>query len=240
MLGFHSHGRLRFEGTPMHMFQRGLFDGDVLPEEAFDELLRPIYPRLWQMIRSPFDDLLRRRAEDHAFQILSEGEAAVWLRPQIMEHALNLFDGDDEIQIKSHHGQKYLCYQEKVAIVPKKIRNSWKGKHLTFSSFSTPQNVRYWEQAALEGVPSIPRLIVGYQFVDELTDIKILVGLPKGKRFEWCYLMPDQSLSRLELPTVAANSEDSEDRGFSVRPIVGDRSVGNGTSIQSGNADSGA
>jgi hypothetical protein len=106
-----------------------------------------------------------------------------------------------------------------VAITPKKFKPHRDGHGITFSSYETRQNADYWKRREVAGLPMLPRLIVGYQFVEEMTDIKIWVAYPYGKKVRICILMPDQSGAVIGLhqpsdDTVVAD----EDPGFKVKP----------------------
>jgi hypothetical protein len=201
------------------MIQKGLFPGVVLAEEELERLVSPLYPKLWRMIREPFDDFSARRANDHAFRILDEGEAAQWLRPQIIECARRLFEGDTAVKVEKKNHQVFLRYEDRFAIIPKKLRaNRWRGG-LTFSSYNTVQNVTLWAQRASDGLPDLPRLIVGYQFIAEMTDIKIWIAYPRGKSAGIYLLMPDQDGGILGIyqPRPDEGLPD-EDKGFQVKP----------------------
>ena len=139
------------------MRQKGLFPGIVLADEELERLVSPLYPKLWRMIREPFDDLRCRRAADGAFRIMDEGETAQWLRPQIVERARQLFDGDSEITAGKKNQQFFLRWRDKFAIIPKKLRRARDKKRLTFSSYDTIQNVALWAQRAEDGLPDLPR-----------------------------------------------------------------------------------
>jgi hypothetical protein len=201
------------------MTQRGLFPSIGLDETWLETSVSPLYPQLWRMIRSPFDDLLGRRVQDQAFRIMDEGETAQWLRPQIVELARQIFDGNNEVKVEKRNQQLYLNYKNTVAITPKKFKPARDGKGITFSSYDTRQNTDYWHHREVAGLPMLPRLIVGYQFVDEMTDIKIWVAYPYGKHVKTCILMPDQTgaIIGLHQPT-ADDLGEAEDPGFKVTP----------------------
>ena len=199
--------------------QLGLFPSIVLDETWLEAEVSPLYPQLWRMIRTPFDDLLTRRAEDYSFRILDEGETAQWLRPQIVELARQIFVGNAEVKVEKQNQQLYLKYKDALAITPKKVRPDRDGKGITFSSYNTLQNKDYWERREVAGLPMLTRLIVGYQFVNEMTDIKIWVAYPYGKKVKTYILMPDQSgvIVGLYQPKAGEFFED-EDPGFKVHP----------------------
>lgn len=196
--------------------QLPLFDAGTLEEGQLSEFLSPIYPQLWRMLREPFDDLVERRANDRAFRIMQPGECAQWLHRQIVDKAEDVFAGRADIAFEMRRNQFRIRYRDEVAITPKKMKESWLRRNaLTFSSYSTPRNVAYWQQRSIEDCDQIPRVIVGYRFIRELTDIEILVGLPRGKHFRICYLMPDQS-GVVSLASDFAVVDTDQDQGFEV------------------------
>jgi hypothetical protein len=174
--------------------QLGLLDGPEYSEQQLEAILKPLYPPLWLMIHEPFQDLLKRRATDGAFLILTGGETAQWLRPQIVHRARELCRGIPDLEVQENRNQVFLNYRNEIAITPKKFKRKWMSKLLTFSSYSTQQNKDYWFQREVDGFPRLPRVIVGYKFVEEMTGIKIL-----AKDFEAQELI-------------------DEDRGFSAKP----------------------
>jgi hypothetical protein len=200
--------------------QLGLLDGPEFSEQQLEALLTPLYPPLWVMIDDPFQDLVKRRATDAAFRILKEGESAQWLRPQIVQRARDLCLGVPDLEVREHRNQVFLNYRNEIAITPKKYKRKWMSRLLTFSSYETPQNKNYWFQRPLDGFPRIPRIIVGYLFVKEMTEIKIFVAYPRGKELHTCYLMPDQSQQEFKVfaRPFEAHELVAEEKGFSAKP----------------------
>lgn len=198
------------------MRQKGLFAGATLSEDQLEALLEPIYPQLWGMIHEPFVAFSDFRQRYPEFRILSEGESAVFLRPQIAQSARVFFSNLPDVKIRTIQHQFLLEYKESVLITPKKFRVDFRGR-LTFSSYNTRRNRQYWGQASLDGVPNLPRIIVGYKFVEEMSNIQIMVAYPRGKRFRLCYLLPDQSANTITVHHEEV-AEAAVDRGFKVKP----------------------
>src|SRR5437879_4751332 len=103
------------------MRQQLLFAGIVLATDQLETLLKPQFPRLYQLIRVPVDDLLARRASDSAFRIMTERDAAWWLHTQIVEYANEVFAGDPVIKPQRRGNQFYLRWADKFVIIPKKV-----------------------------------------------------------------------------------------------------------------------
>ena len=195
--------------------QLGLLSGPEFSEVELEAKVSPLYPSLWRMIREPSDDLFHRRSQDSAFRLLDEGESAQWLRPQIVAKAHDLFDDRADVHMEKVRGQWRLIYNNELAITPKKFKKRWLRQGFTFSSYDTSQNKDYWQQRIMEGFDSLPRVIVGYQFVQEMTDIRIFVAYPAGKNLKFFFLMPDQGdVVASYVPPVM---DDTEDQGKDYR-----------------------
>jgi hypothetical protein len=212
-------------------YQKSLFSGKqfhALMEEDVRDVLKDIYPFLWAAVVNPFDDLLDRRKRDDGFRILDEGQTAQWLRPQIVDQAKRIFHSDEDMKCYTRRQQVFFEYRDAISICFKKItkrRRKRGGSRLERSNYLTPQNREYWYQRRLEGFPDLPRIIVGYELIKEMTDIRILVGYPRSRQrgFQWTYEMPnqDRALARLAEEHQARTSRKDDDRaglGFFVRP----------------------
>lgn len=208
------------------MRQKGLFPAGILTEENIENLISPYYPDLWSMIRAPFDDLVTRRANDACFRILDDGDAAQWLRPQIIEKARQAFDGHPTVKVQRRRQQLFINIDNQIAVTPKKLRDRWMGKGLTFSAYKTKQNKQYWKQEQIDGIPNLPRIIVGYQFMAEMTDIRIWVAYPYGRYLRECFLMPDQHGNIIGefIPIVHPGEDDG--KGFEVKPKKDSKELG--------------
>jgi len=200
------------------MFQTALFPEVEIPEEELNRRLSPYYPKLWDIVNHPFEDLKRRRASDAGFRVLDEGESAQWLRPQIIERARHTFRDDDSVSVIKRRNQYYLAFGDDFLVVPKKLRREHLRNRLTFSSYNTNQNSKFWLQQEIEGLPDLPRLIIGYLFIREMTEIQTWVAYPRGKSDGLYILVPDQG----GVIGLAASEVDDdrfdEDLGFQVKP----------------------
>ncbi len=199
----------------------------ILTEGDVQELLADINPYLWAAVVNPFDDLQERRENDEAFRILDEGQTAQWLRPQIVHRAKRIFEHNDAMRCYTRRRQLLFEYKDAIAICFKKVtKRRYRGSsRLERSNYLTLQNKDYWQQRKLEGFPDIPRIIVGYELLMEMTDIGVLVGYPRTRQrgFQWIYNMANQDNALLRI--VAEHQEkkhgyedDAEDPGFIVRP----------------------
>ena len=164
--------------------QKYLFDslGELDPDRVFAKVV-PSLPRLRGAVREIFQDLVRRRSEDPAFRRMSEGQSAWWLWTQIHHFAKDDFHGDATLEYRRVKQQDYVVACESVIVVYKKLkrRTDRTGRSvLVPANYRTRQNIDLWGQRAIDGIPDLPRVVFGYELVEELTEIKCYLGLPKG------------------------------------------------------------
>lgn len=212
------------------VYQPSLFSRDQLQnltEEDVQTHLADINPYLWAAVVNPFDDLQMRRESDEAFRILDEGQTAQWLRPQIVFWAKKIFGLNDAMRCCRRRQQVSFEYKDAIAICFKKVTKRWhqSGSRLERSNYLTSQNKDYWQQRKLDGFPDIPRVVVGYELLREMTDIRVLVGYPRTRHrdFQWIYEMPNQDSVLLRIVQEHQEKKrsyepEAEAPGFIVRP----------------------
>ena len=211
-------------------YQRNLFSGDqlqVLTEHDVQEVLIDINPHLWAAVVNPFDDLRERRETDGAFRILDEGQTAQWLRPQIIHHAKMIFRDNDAMPCYTSRQQVFFTYKDATAICFKKVTERWHDgeSRLERSNYLTSQNKDYWQQRQVHGFPDVPRVIVGYELLKEMTEVRVLIGYPRTRQrgFLWVYEMPSQDdvlaqIVQEHQENKRADETDIDDPGFVIRP----------------------
>ena len=199
----------------------------ILTEGDVQELLVDINPYLWAAVVNPFDDLQDRRENDEAFRILDDGQTAQWLRPQIVHQAKRIFEHNDAMRCHTRRQQVLFEYKDSIAICFKKVTKRWHrgSSRLERSNYLTSQNRDYWQQQKLEGFADIPRIIVGYELLMEMTDIRVLIGYPRTRQrdFRWIYAMANQDDALRRIVAEREESkhdyeDDAEDPGFIIRP----------------------
>ena len=164
--------------------QQYLFDslGELDPDCVL-RTLEPALPRLRGLVSDTFDDLLRRRQDDDAFAWMDEGESAWWRWTQIRHKAKADFHGEPMLAYRRVRQQDFVEACEEIVVVYKKLRrkqNRFGNTELVTSNYRTHQNTDWWGQQAMEGVPDLPRVIIGYEFQRELTEMRCYLGLPRG------------------------------------------------------------
>lgn len=226
------------------MHQKSLFSagGEFLEFAAMDRVqsaLAVANPFIWEIVNSPWLEFQHDRAGDPRFRDLTAGEAAWWLHTQIKRRAILLAEDSPEFGItrspeNSH--QFYLDINGELLIVFKKLVRFYSKKHccemLVRSNYPTEGNCRFWEQRRDAGIIDAPRIIVGYEPVQEMTEIRIHVGYPRsrGRKFAWIYEMPNQAEAALKLHQRMVDRDAREQerhRGFTIESrITGSKSGG--------------
>ena len=155
----------------------------VLDPDRVLKTVEPALPRLRGLVRGQFDDLQLRRQNDPAFGWMDEGQSAWWMATQLWNHAKADFHGEPMLTYRRVKQQDYVVVGEEAIVVFKKLRKKKNREGITelvTSNYRTKQNIDWWGQRAVEGVPDLPRLIIGYEFRHELTDMRCYLGLPRG------------------------------------------------------------
>lgn len=216
--------------------QKGLFPSDddalgYVSEERVRSLLKDANPFLWHAVYSPWEDFQGDRQRDARFRDLSIGESAWWLHTQIKRMAIMLAEDSPEYRLvrsSERSNQFYLNLSGELVLVFKKLRRVYSRRLgrdvLVRSNYPTDGNCDFWEQRRRNGAPDAPRVIVGYEPVKEMTEIRLHIGYPrtKGWRFDWIYEMPDQiDASRAFRAKQKAREEREQEmrRNYSVEPI---------------------
>jgi len=185
--------------------QLSLFAAGVTPDAITEQHIAPLLtdcsPLLWHAIHLPWQEFQLDRARDARFRDLSVGPAAWWLHTQIVRTAKKLTDDCPELELTCSpewHQQFSLNLGNELVIVFKKLVRRWSrrlGRHvLERSNYLTKHNCDFWEQRRDAGFIDAPRIIIGYEPIREMTEIKIHVGYPRsrGRGFAWLYEMPNQ------------------------------------------------
>lgn len=201
-------------------YQCPLFPTERLSDREIEALVSPLHLPLYRIVQEPFEQVLEYRRTDPNFRILTEGETAQWLRPQIVQRARDVFNDRPDVRLETYRNQFQIIYRDSVIIVPKKLK--LKGRHrtrLSFSSYATKQNASFWWQRPTDGFDDLPRVLLGYLPEAELTAMQIMVVYPMGRFARFCYLMPDQSAAILRLHEAQedVSEDEAESRGFEVK-----------------------
>lgn len=201
--------------------QQYLFDalGELDPDAVLSTVA-PVLPRIRGVVHGTFDDLTRRRSEDAMFLRMSEGELAWWLWTQIHHAAKEDFHGDPALVYGRVKQQDFVLACESVALVFKKLRRRTDRNgqsELVTANYRTRQNMDFWGQRAIEGIPELPRIVLGYELREELSSMRCYLGLPAGSnaRLRWHRELPDPEFGEDWAPDVFER-EPLHDWGFEI------------------------
>ncbi len=209
------------------MLQKYLFPRtDYLTEDRAQSLLEDANPLLWHAVMLPWDDFQHSRRDDPRFRAFTEADAAWWLHGQIKQVVERLCDDRTDLGITPHttkDNQFYVDVRGELTVVFKKLVRVYSPTQmrelLTRSNYPTRHNCDFWAQRMEAGLHS-PRVIIGYEPIKAMSDVKIHVGYPrtKGQYFDWIYEMPNQVAAAKRLFELAEpeSHPDIEKRGFSV------------------------
>lgn len=195
--------------------QLSLFQVRSLTEEKLSAILEPFLPRFWRIVREPFEDLVARRADDPAFRLLEDGECAQWLRPQIIQMAREEFRNDQNVNVEKRRCQHYIRISDDLIVVPKKLTT--RDRDLHYSSYPTSQNKTFWLQHDLDGIPRLPRIILGYEFCELLSDVRVWIAYPVGRRVAIRMLVPPAIAASSVMDDQPVYLEDADQNGFVVK-----------------------
>src|SRR5262249_31291481 len=141
-------------------------------------------PLLVASILEPWNELQRYRETDVNFADLTEDEVAQWMTIQAAHRARKLFADEDTTQLLTLHGKLVLLVKDQFAITIKKLSKRklkrFSPPELSRSNYQTPRNVRFYRQLKNLGLPDVPRIVLGYQLLDLMTDIRIWIAYPRN------------------------------------------------------------
>jgi hypothetical protein len=152
-------------------------------------------------------------------------DVAQWMSHQIKCSAIDICEQNPDARLRHRKGkfQEFFELGGEVAIVFKKItlRKKRNGEsRLERSNNLTEGNRGYWHQDRQDGVPDIPRFIVGYELLREMTDIRVFLGYPRsrGRTFVWIYELEAYSQAIVR-PAAPPAAEDVE-AGFTIKTLT--------------------
>ena len=199
----------------------------VLSQDEVHEVCQPHYPLLWHTIMDPWERFLEYRESDENFTGFSEGETAQWLTIQATRRARHLLSGAEGVRFLMPHGKLVIVLQDTLAIAIKKLRRRFNQKtrrwEIVRSNYLTMRNQSLWNQERGEDFLKFPRLILGYMFNPEITQITPMLAYPRSRRLavDWALEIPSQAdlhsdnfAPRLLAPT----ADDQPTFGFQLSP----------------------
>ena len=169
-----------------------------MSQEEMVDILEPHFPVLHDSVMGPWEELVEYRTNDKNFIDMKEGDCAVWLTMQSQIRARSLLDGKPGFHLFDQHQKLVIVIEEKIAVTIKKLtyrqRKAADRPRLERSNYSTPRNVKFWDQRRDSGIPDYPRVILGYELLKEITEVRLVIAYSRsqGKHVDWAYVMPPQ------------------------------------------------
>jgi hypothetical protein len=210
------------------MCQKSLFEKDHSHQSYIQEKVQPYFPALWKSFVDPWNDLQRRRRDDHDFAHLSGADSAHWMHAQSVHRASLLFSQHHpnvRIQDAKYGTSRMftLLVEDEISISLKKFRGP-----LLKSNYATFHNKGYWTQS-LFAEPSY-NVIFGYKLFKSETEIRVFLTYPVDHESNgWAFRIPDQSEAAAKLEFVAPDTSQGseEERKRRVRPTRKQAAKGN-------------
>jgi hypothetical protein len=118
----------------------------------------------------------------------------------------------------SLRGELILVFKKLVRVYSRKLMRDV----LVRSNYPTKHNCDFWAQRREAGLDA-PRLVVGYEPIKAMSEVRVHVGYPrtKGHQFDWIYEMPNQvqaASQRFRQSLRRDQPQLEQQRGFSVVP----------------------
>lgn len=126
----------------------------------------------------------------------------------MVHHARRLFEGDAAVSMHEIKGLFLVEINGRLLVRFKKLDED-KRHH----NYPTPQNLDFWGQLDLPGIPHLTRLVAGYELNNLQTDINaIYVTCPNGSCNAWHFELENEMAQAeiVELPVSTAVNEISE------------------------------
>ncbi len=188
------------------------------------EGMNPYYPFMRASVMESWHDFLEYRS-DRSFSHLNERQSANWLTTQINYRLKEMLEEKTGIQVVEQFEHPVFVFDEKIAITTKKLTLRLNKKtsrwEYTRCNYPTERSKEFWGQRPVESVPQVPRFILGYELLNEVTEIKIFLAYPKmkGKGMEWVYSIPQMEPSNMR-PRIAVldapEDQHDESKGYEI------------------------
>lgn len=126
----------------------------------------------------------------------------------MVHHAKRLFESDTDVSMYEVKGLFLVEIGGQLHVRFKKLDED-KRHH----NYPTPQNLEFWEQLFLPGMPHLIRLVAGYELNDLQTDINaVYITCPNGSCNAWYFELENEIAQAeiVELPVLITTNEVSE------------------------------
>lgn len=175
----------------------------VISEAAAKTILEPYKARLRECIMQAWEDYESQYG--HVRYIHTPRTRANIVHDHMVHHARRLFEGNAGVFMSEIKGLFLIEIEGQLLVRFKKLDED--KKH---HNYPTPQNLEFWDQLDLPGIPHLTRLVAGYELNNLQTAIDaIYITCPNGSCNAWYFELEDEMARTeiVELPASIAASE---------------------------------
>lgn len=197
------------------------------------KLLEPIFPHIWWCANEPFEQFKNAQLVDKDMRDYAPGEIAQWLWPKVVRRARYVSGSTKDMREIDLHGKPAFQFRSDLILIFKKLthrRQPDGSVRLCRSNYKTRGNNALWAQKKKQGVPALPRFVVGTVLEREATTIRTVIGLPEANQpfMEWYFTINNQSASLSSVFNVPKEQlkQEQERKGFTIIPIKEDKERG--------------
>ena len=209
---------------------------DYLNECQVLGIVNPILPALSCVVMDSWQALLNLRSDNPEFAGWDEGDCAALVTRFAYTRAVRTFTDCRNIQLLFRYRKLAIEIDEKLAVIVKKLtprRKRWSDKpRLTRSHYLTPRSAKLYLQAQApdDDLPQMPRVVLGYVFEKEITEIRLVLAYPRSttRGFEWIHPVTPQGQIGLGVFSPGPDEDDGDDKGYTVEPVTPDEGTGTG------------
>ena len=196
-----------------------------LPLTSRDEMLEtltPFFPPLWDAAMATWDEFLERRASDKWFSHLNEEQSAVALTTQMNYRLQEDFEGREGVRIVEQHRKPVFVFNEALTLTVKKVTRRFDKKQniavYQRSNYPTKRTKNFWDQRVIPATPELPRFMLGYQFLKEITEIKLFIAYSRsrGNNVAWTHSIPEPTRVMKPQLSQATLAPDVEPKGYEI------------------------
>ncbi len=160
----------------------------VISEAAAKTILDPYKARLRESVIQAWEDYESQYG--HVRHIHTPRTRANIVHDHMVHHARRLFEGDDSVYMCEIKGLFLVQIDGQLLVRFKKLDED-KRHH----NYPTPQNLEFWEQLDLPGIPHLTRLVAGYELNDLQTAINaIYITCPNGSCNAWDFELDEETV----------------------------------------------
>ncbi len=213
------------DGMAKEFFTRTFLDQSSIPsQEAVIDLVQPYLRLFWDSMMGPWEDFRERRASDRWFTDYTEEECAITLTMQANCRMRQELNGVEGIRVATQFRKPVFIVDEKIAISVKKLTKRVNKKlnksEFVRSNYHTTRNKEYWAQRSIHSAPDLPRIMLGYQFLREITEMRLFLARSQfqGKAIAWAHTIPEPIYAATP-QLLRTRHDDAESKGYEILPV---------------------